>query len=653
MSFLNLAALAIAALVAGPLLAHLLQRKRSVERAFPPARLVAPSPPQARRRAWFDDRALLATRAASILLLALLGATPLVRCSGLALNRSHGASVALALVVDDSLSMRAVTADGATRFERARDAARQLLAGTREGDAVAIVLAGAPARLALAPTTQLAAARATLDALEPAERATDLDAAVRLADGAVSGLPQLDKRIVLLSDRTDARADGAEPLGAAAHAALWAPLDELATTPDDCAVVRADRERARVRARVVCSSARVAEGRELEVVAAGARVATTALAGKGAAFDVTVEVGAARGPLVARLTGQDAIAVDDAAPVLAAGAALGVGVVADAAERKLETGGAPVTEQALDALALGLDVRPLPVTPDRAEDLALLGALVLDDPPGLSPDARRALAAWVERGGVVLLALGPHAAAASIGATCEPFVAPSLRWGPAPAGDAKAAGAPLAEVGDLHARGRAAFDAGASAEVLARWPDGEPLLAVAPRGRGVAWIVGLPLAADVSDLALRPAFLSLLQVVVDDARARGGARRSEVGAPWLFSGARSVEATGPDGKPASAVADAARRVVTPGHLGAYRVTVDGEAHERVVAPIEREVLAAPRVVTPSPRTASFGERNPAVDASPWIALGLLALLVVEVAQRLWTRRAAGAATPGAHSDASA
>ena len=188
---------------------------------------------------------------------------------------------------------------------------------------------------------------------------------------------------------------------------------------------------------------------------------------------------------------------------------------------------------------------------------------------------------------------------------------------------------------------------------IARWPDGEPLLAVAPRGRGVAWIVGLPLAADVSDLALRPAFLSLLQVVVDDARARGGARRSEVGAPWSFSGARSVEATGPDGKPASVVADAARRVVTPGHLGAYRVTVDGEAHERVVAPIEREVLAAPRVVTPSPRTASFGERNPAVDASPWIALGLLALLVVEVAQRLWTRRAAGAATQGAHSDASA
>ena len=56
-----------------------------------------------------EDRALFATRAAAVGLLAVLGATPLVRCSRLSLQRSGGASVAMAIVLDDSMSMRART----------------------------------------------------------------------------------------------------------------------------------------------------------------------------------------------------------------------------------------------------------------------------------------------------------------------------------------------------------------------------------------------------------------------------------------------------------------------------------------------------------------------------------------------------------------
>ena len=64
MSFAYAAALAVALLVAAPFIAHLLQRRRADERDFPPARLVAPSPPVARRRRHIDDRALYAVRTA-------------------------------------------------------------------------------------------------------------------------------------------------------------------------------------------------------------------------------------------------------------------------------------------------------------------------------------------------------------------------------------------------------------------------------------------------------------------------------------------------------------------------------------------------------------------------------------------------------------
>src|SRR5512140_2399898 len=173
MTFLHIAALAVGVLVVGPLLAHLLHRRRSDVRDFPPAHLVPPSPPLARSRREVDDRLLYATRTLSVIALALLGAVPFVRCSGLSLGRRAGASVALAIVVDDSLSMRAKLPGAETRWERARSAAGDLIAEAREGDAIAIVLAGSPPRIALAATTDLVSARTALSALAPSDRATD------------------------------------------------------------------------------------------------------------------------------------------------------------------------------------------------------------------------------------------------------------------------------------------------------------------------------------------------------------------------------------------------------------------------------------------------------------------------------------------------
>ena len=96
---------------------------------------------------------------------------------------------------------------------------------------------------------------------------------------------------------------------------------------------------------------------------------------------------------------------------------------------------------------------------------------------------------------------------------------------------------------DLAPRGRAAIDpeASAGAEILARWKDGVPLLLRRALGRGPVLVLTLPLSTDDSDLALRPAFLGLLDRFVGTARARGGARRIEVGEAWTFDGYHQVK----------------------------------------------------------------------------------------------------------------
>ena len=116
MSFLTLGGLLIALLVVAPIAAHLLRRKQAEEQLFPPARLVPPTQPSARKRSMLEDRALFSVRALAVLGLAILGATPFVRCSRLSLTRNHGASVALAIVLDDSLSMRANQPDKSWRI---------------------------------------------------------------------------------------------------------------------------------------------------------------------------------------------------------------------------------------------------------------------------------------------------------------------------------------------------------------------------------------------------------------------------------------------------------------------------------------------------------------------------------------------------------
>jgi hypothetical protein len=646
-TFLTTLALGALLLVIVPYFAHRLRRRKAEEQPFPPAWLVEPAPPKARRRSRLEDRALFAARVAAVALLAMLGATPLVRCSRLSLQRSGGASVAMAIVVDDSMSMRASVQSGRSLFDRARQGARELLASAREGDAIAVVLAGAPPRVALAATTDLGAARNAIDSLSESDRGTDLDGAIALARGLLSSLPQIDRRIIVLSDMADGRSDG-PPLGDSTGIPIWIALPELRSRGSDCAVMRADRSGVRVRVQVACGPGASASGREVLVEDAAGKTLGHASVADGAKVDMTVLLPSDDAqPARARLSGGDAIASDDLAPVLPEGGRGVIAVVADPTDEAVVTGGAPVAEQALSALKLDVDTRPLPAFPDRVEDLAGALGVLLDDPAGLTPEQRHALGGYLDGGGVLLLALGPHAAAAPLGASLEPILAHAVAWT-----ETRSSGAdPASAVGELAESARSLVDLGASRraslaaddvgalEPIVKWTDGAPLVARRAVGRGEAWILTLPVSVDASDIALRPAFLALLAAWAHEAREHAAPKRSDVGATWRFAGVRTVDVQGPSG-PIAAARDERGVRLGPPLIGPYRITADGKPEVRVASPVARELDLRPRAVAPNAGGPSPGERRAAVDISGQVALALLAVVALEMALRVWSQQRA-------------
>jgi von Willebrand factor type A domain/Aerotolerance regulator N-terminal len=649
-SFVYALALAVGFLTVAPYLAHRLRRRKAEEHDFAPAHLVRRAPPRARSRSKLEDRALFATRAAAVIGLALLGASPLVRCSRLSLSRSSGASVAMAIVLDDSMSMRAKLGRS-SRFERAREGALELFSSTREGDAVAVVLAGRPARVALAATAEIASVRGILESAMPSDRGTDLDGAIALARGLLSEMPQVDKRIVVLSDLADGNPDG-PPVGKDADLPLWIPLPELREAAADCGIVEADRSGARVHVRIACSpggSGTTPRSREVAVLE-GEKVLAHAPYGNSGSEDIELSLSAedARrtetSPLSARLSPGDAIDSDDAAPIVPLAGPGSVAVIVDPTEESTATGGAPIVEQALGALALEVAARPLPAVPDRAEDLAPFLGVILDDPPGFTPEQRRALGAFIEGGGAALLALGPRACSAPLGASLEPVVSRAVTWSPTTARgvDSKTADGAFAEAApsglDLEAKMRSVLspdDLRAFSPLLA-WSDGPPLLAKRRIGRGEAWLVTLPFGAEASDLPLRPLFLSILDAWTTGARARMSPRRTEAGVAWAFPDAHVVEVEGPAG-PLHVSYEGSEPRVIPATLGLYHLTIDGKKETRVSAPVPAEVNLTPRAAADGSTKKTLGDSRAAVDASPAIALTLLGLMMLELVLRLRAR----------------
>lgn len=672
MNFVVPAALAIALLVGLPIAAHLLRRGRVPVKEFPPARWVNPQTTKVHhRRRRLRDRPLLIVRCFALLALAAMGAAPLVRCSGLALGREEGKAIALAIVLDDSQSMRAVVGEGESRWERAKAAARQLLDGAESGDAVSIVLAGAPARVRLAATSDLEAARETLDELEPTDRATALAESVRLARALLASLPQQDRRVVVLSDFAASEPAmarettlGGTPEGGAedepgleSGIKTEAPLEILRDVAPNCGVVTAREFGPDISVRVACNIPEAAEGRSLELLGGAtpqrlgeleSRAGVQTLRGHApraanAADDHVV--------LRTRISGGDAIAVDDTAVVADEALTGAVGVVSATTP---PTGGRSLIEQALAALGEpGRDLRNLPTAPEAEADLRGYDVLILDDPQGLSPESTEAIGEWVRTGGVALALFGPQSNQAPLGASLRPFSTAPIRWEEFPSTNEAVpkltsldwGGLDPRDLADLSATGRAHLAPDPEA-IKGRWSDGSPFLSVVESGRGLLVATSLPSSPEFSDFSLRPGFLALLRAALDAAKERRGDRETGVGVPWVVAGTEAPTVVGPDG-PLEAVAagavtgcvgdcaDVELWEITPELAGRYEFESGNGSQVRIARLSDVELLTMPsnEHQQSSAESSSLGAQR-TLDLSNWVALVLVGLLGVEIVLRL-------------------
>lgn len=621
MSFLVTAALAIALLVAVPVLAHLFRRGKATEQEFPAAHWVPSSPPLARQRSRLEDGLLLGIRGSLIVTLAILGAVPLVRCSRLSLTRDHGASVALALVVDDSLSMRLLSSGGTSRWIRAQRELKSLLSSTREGDAVAVVLAGSPARLVLAATTDLASVQSTIEALEPSDRGTDLASAVQLARGALQTLPHRDKRVLLFSDME------AEPIPEGTPPVFTA-LTNLGAPSPDCAVISAEQQGKTVTATIACNTQEASQGRRLDISAdpnsvlsgktstappSTGLLASIPIAAQSGIQSVSLDLPQGGTELIAKLVGPDSLAHDDQAPVATDLATLRVAVVADPSRSSVATGGPTLVEQGLASLESRISVHPLLLIPDQPKELEEFAALILDDPSAFGPEVRNTLSEWVAKRGVALALLGPSVDSVQLGSSLEPFAQGALLFSPTVAPglnpDSLAWLGPVgASFSDLGARARVNLDEAApqGSHVRARWSDGKTFLFEHDLGQGLLLTAGLPASASHSDLAFRPGFLGLLDHVIKEAIRRSGQRVTEVGTPWTFPGQQALQITQPSGVRVEQAPRDADHLFFPEQAGRYRITLGGQHQDRIATldPHELSWQALPPSSTPGKTVAA-------------------------------------------------
>jgi hypothetical protein len=170
-----------AALVAAPLLIHLLNRRRFVVVPFAAMRFLQDAFRQRRRRMRLENLLLLLLRCLLVLLAAVAMALPFVP-SDSPLAALAGGRREVVYVLDRSGSMGRLVAPGVTSDDRMLESLRRRLSALSEerGDAVTLVCLGAgnplPAPIGATPSMALAA----LDGLPPPAGVADLLAGARL-----------------------------------------------------------------------------------------------------------------------------------------------------------------------------------------------------------------------------------------------------------------------------------------------------------------------------------------------------------------------------------------------------------------------------------------------------------------------------------------
>lgn len=166
------------AAAAAPILIHLWMRQTHRETAWAAVRFLRAALEKQARKLRLQHWVLLATRTLLLILLALAAAKPLLD-SGLL---GAGAPTHRVLVIDASLSMKSLDAEGRTALEKAKQVASSLVDAARAGDAYSLVVMGPQASAPLGrPTSDSGAARRAVEAVAPTQAVGDLGAALASA----------------------------------------------------------------------------------------------------------------------------------------------------------------------------------------------------------------------------------------------------------------------------------------------------------------------------------------------------------------------------------------------------------------------------------------------------------------------------------------
>ncbi len=639
--------------VIGVVIAHSLRKGQATPLLFPAARLIVQNEASARKRQRVEDRGLLALRALTIFALALLAASPFVSCSRLTLARKQGASVSAVIVIDDSASMQAKN-NGKTRLFRAKEAARQLLADAQSGDAFSIVLSGSPARVHVPATSDLVSLKSALATIEATDRKTDLAGALTLARGIQSQAAQQDHPIIVLSDLALIE-------GSTLDLSDVAIPDIGITKPlSNCALVQASQGQNSVLAEVICTDKGAIENRTVRLADRSGKSIGQAVAAHDGVVTLPQPDWAKNKPdaseVLVQLSASDSdqIESDDQTFLLGAGTQLSFGVRADQAKASVKTGSDTVLQSGLEALERGIRVRPLSLLPEEVSELDDLAGLLIDDPSGFSPEVRKTIETWVKQGGVAAVFLGPSINRAPLGSNFAPFLLSAPQWikeTPPGTSETQAGGLGPLTVSwhDLHARGRAVFSPDPEMTVLSSWVDGTTLVSSREFGQGLLVVSALPSSVDLSDFALRPAYLELLEFIVSQAHVRRGAAATQVGQRWKIpegsvvsdQSGRRLELTTQTTDTRASNKQFGRAnpqwMVDPDRAGRYSISSQGQSSYRYATRVPEEHIAQSRNDLASDRQEEKTNTESKVGISREIALVVLVLSLLELALRLIRR----------------
>lgn len=528
MSFLTPAFLAGLAAIAIPVLVHLAYRSSGKPTPFPSLHFLRRIPFRTRRRRALRHPLLFALRCAALALLVAAFARPAL--PGGAAAGPGGEAREVVLLLDRSYSM-----GYGDRWERAVAGLREAVAGLGPGDRVSLVGFADRAETLVAPSEDPAAVLAALSDLGPGHGTTRYEAGFRIAGRLIRESDRGRREVVLASDFQAAGWPERSPLSLPAGTAVRAVE---ASDPEPANLLltglalarRFESAGADIAVRVSNAGGAPVRGVEVGLRVNGrpagtrrvdleARSATTVrFAG------VALPEDGARGELrLAAPAGADRLAEDDVLRFHAA-------PVERLEVRVVEAGRGAADRSLYLRRALGVGGEP-PVALERSAEIGTLrpgepALVVLNDADPGDEAAGRRLAAFVEEGGGLIVALGARSDPAAWPAAARALL-------PGRVGEVvdrvAAGGARLATVEHGHPafqpfRGPRTGDLSAArflryrrvepdtaARVAARFDDGAPALLEASVGNGRVLLWTSTLDRSWTDFPIQPVYLPLVR----------------------------------------------------------------------------------------------------------------------------------------------